>query len=366
MEYPIQMMDSIADTLAVPSSRAIFAFCCCLLIIAISELILVQKIVKAGRLSWLGVDPEVVSLVRRPLYLQIFVWSFVWSLQELLPNASYTPKISATLYSLNYVVWALAISALATRSLTRLSKVKNRFHFLDDQTLGMFLIIMRILVWSLAVYLGFKAWSIDLTGWLASAGALGLIFGFAAKDTLANLVAGLAILADRTYKVGDFVEVDNQYRGRVSRIGMRATLLQSVDGIQIVIPNSLLSSGYVINETAGPSLSHRVSIPISVAYGSDLEQCVEILETAMKALPAITKVADTRVLVSSLGESGIDISMLVWLENSAHRELVIDVALRRAYAALNNAGISIPFNQLDVHLVSGESGSAATTSADDA
>ena len=143
---------------------------------------------------------------------------------------------------------------------------------------------------------------------------------------------------------------------------MRATLLQSVDGIQIVIPNSLLSSGYVINETAGPSLSHRVSIPISVAYGSNLEQCVEILEAALKELPTITKVADTRVLVSSMGESGIDISMMVWLENSAHRELVIDVALRRAYAALNDAGISIPFNQLDVHLIPGESGSSTSTS----
>ena len=344
-------MDVIAETLTVPSSRAIVAFCGCLLLIGMIEILLVQSIIKRNRIKWLGVNPQVLSLVRRPIYLQIFVWSSVWSMQQLDPDAGYIPTVTAILYTVNYIVWASTISSLGQRILIGFSRMTQSARFIDEQTVGIFLIGLRVLVWTLVIYLCFMAWSIDLTGWLASAGAIGIVLGFAAKDTLANLVSGLAILADHSYKVGDFVEIDNRYRGRVIRIGIRATLLHTAEGIQIAIPNSLLANGYVVNETAGPSASHRLSIPISVAYGSDLEHSVAVIRSAIEDLTHLVRAKDTRVLVRSLGESGIDIVMMVWINDPTVRDLVIDEALRRAYIALDEAGITIPFNQLDVHLV---------------
>ncbi|MGB0647895.1 MAG: mechanosensitive ion channel family protein, partial [Bradymonadia bacterium] len=224
--------------------------------------------------------------------------------------------------------------------------------FIDEQTVGIFLIAFRMLAWSLGIYLCFYAWDIDLTGWLASAGVIGVVLGFAAKDTLANLVAGLAILADRSYQVGDFIEVEGLYRGRVTRIGMRATVINTVRDVQIAIPNSLLSNGYVVNETAGLSNSHRIDVPISVAYGTDLKLATQTLERCINDLPYMVPSKPSRVLVSELADSGVTFRVMVWLDASSNRELLIDGVLRRAYNALQEAGIAIPFNQLDVHIKS--------------
>ena len=111
----------------------------------------------------------------------------------------------------------------------------------------------------------------------------------------------------------------------------------------------------MVNETAGPTTSHRVSAAVSVAYGSDLDQCLDVIHNAIRDLSGVSQTKETLVLVKSLGASGIDFNMMFWVENPASRERVIDEALRKTYRALNEANITIPFNQLDVHLVRNES-----------
>ena len=149
------------------------------------------------------------------------------------------------------VIWALTIGGLTSRALLRISENDEHLKFIDEQTVGIFLIGVRILLWTLALYLGFLTWSIDLTGWLASAGALGLVLGLAAKDTLANLIAGLALLA-KILSAGGFIRLEDGQSGKVVRIGMRSTTIITRDGVQM-IPNSLLSNGYVVNTSAGPT-----------------------------------------------------------------------------------------------------------------
>ena len=119
------------------------------------------------------------------------------------------------------VIWALTIGGLTSRTLLRISENDEHLKFIDEQTVGIFLIGVRILLWTLALYC-FLTWSIDLTGWLASAGALGLVLGLAAKDTLANLIAGLALHADKSYQLGDFIRLEDGQSGKVVRIGMRS------------------------------------------------------------------------------------------------------------------------------------------------
>ena len=133
---------------------------------------------------------------------------------------------------------------------------------------------------------------------------------------------------------------------------MRATVINTVRDVQIAIPNALLSNGYVVNETAGVSTSHRIDVPISVAYGTDLKLATETLERSISDLPYAVPTKSNRILVSELAESGITFRVMVWLDTSSNRELLIDGVLRRAYNALQEADIAIPFNQLDVHIKS--------------
>lgn len=345
------MITTILDSLAVPIYQVVFVVSASLLVISLIEVLFLQKTVRR-LLARIKFDATTLSSIRRPIYLQILVWSVVWSLNKLAPKSSLSEMTISAMYTVAILFWVLTLSQIGTRLLLRLSRMADYAKFVDQQTVGVFLIAFRMLIWSLAIYLCFYAWSVDLTGWLASAGVIGVVLGFAAKDTLANLVAGLAILADHSYQVGDYIEVGNHYRGSVIRIGMRATIIHTVQDIQIAIPNSLLSNGYVVNETAGSSVSHRIEIPISVAYGTNLDDAVSCLLKATKALPHVAPSQDTKVLVSELGESGVSLKVLIWLEDPKLREVLIDLVLKEAYRSFSAAGIVIPFNQLDVNVKS--------------
>jgi MscS family membrane protein len=345
------MLTTILDSLAVPIYQVIFVVSAALLTIGLVEVLFVKKTVRR-LLARIKLDSTTLSLIRRPIYLQILVWSVVWSLHKLVPNSSMAAMCISAMYTSAVLFWAMTLSQIGTRILLRLSRMVNYAQFIDQQTVGVFLIAYRVVIWSFAIYLCFFTWDVDLTGWLASAGVIGIVLGFAAKDTLANLVAGLAILADHSYQVGDYIEVESSHRGRVVRIGMRATIIHTVQDIQIAIPNSLLSNGYVVNETAGTAKSHRIEIPVSVAYGTNLDDAVKCLLDATKALPHVARPQDTKVLVSELGDSGVYLKVLIWLEDPKYREILIDMVLKAAYRAFNESGIVIPFNQLDVNVKS--------------
>ena len=104
----------------------------------------------------------------------------------------------------------------------------------------LFDMLAKILLFCAAVYLIMLAFALDVTGWLASAGIVGIAVGFAAKDSLANLFAGIFIIADAPYKLGDFIMFEDGMRGRVTEIGLRATRILTRDDIEINIPNQLI------------------------------------------------------------------------------------------------------------------------------
>ncbi|GIS88459.1 MAG: hypothetical protein CM1200mP18_11690 [Gammaproteobacteria bacterium] len=100
-----------------------------------------------------------------------------------------------------------------------------------------------MLVWALAVFVVIVVWDLDATGWLASAGVVGLAVGFAAKDTLSNLIAGVFIMADAQYKIDDLFILDSGERGQVTHIGLRSTRFLTRDDIEITVPNAVMGQG---------------------------------------------------------------------------------------------------------------------------
>lgn len=188
---------------------------------------------------------------------------------------------------------------------------------------------------------------IQITALLTGVSIIGLAIGFAAQETLANFIAGVMIFWDAPFKVGDWIEIDGTL-GKVQRVTFRSTRLLSFDGEVIIHPNTTMLSSKVSNHSAHPA--NRVNVPIGIAYK-------ESIDAARGALLALTT-HDARlcqdpppaVVVSACADSSVNLILRVWIRDAALEEDIFHEYLERAKQALDQAGIEIPFPQLQLSM----------------
>ena len=186
-----------------------------------------------------GLDDLIIGRLKRPVYISILLIGASAAVNELGLSQNIESRIDSILESFAILLWAAAGSHLSRQILTQMAHNEAKTSIVRPRTLPIFILFGQVFTWTFAAYLAFLAWSVDLTAWLASAGVLGIAIGFAAKDSLANLFAGISILADSPYRVGDFISLDNELRGRVTHIGVRSTRMLTNDEVEITIPNAL-------------------------------------------------------------------------------------------------------------------------------
>ena len=309
-----------------------------------------------------GLDDLIIGRLKRPVYISILLIGASAAVNELGLSQNIESRIDSILESFAILLWAAAGSHLSRQILTQMAHNEAKTSIVRPRTLPIFILFGQVFTWTFAAYLAFLAWSVDLTAWLASAGVLGIAIGFAAKDSLANLFAGISILADSPYRVGDFISLDNELRGRVTHIGVRSTRMLTNDEVEITIPNALLANARIINESGGPGPMHRIRLSVSVAYGNDPETVRTILSECGQNLTGVSTLKAPRAIFRAFGASGLDFELLVWLSDPARLEQVTDEINTRMYNALNDAGIEIPYNKLDVYLQNQNASSQSSTS----
>ena len=210
--------------------------------------------------------------------------------------------------------------------------------------------VMKVVLVALAGDFLCLAGNINVTAWLTSAGIVGLALSFAAKDTLSNLFAGVSIIMDAPYKTGDFIILDSGERGVVTDIGLRSTRILTRDDIEITIPNGVIGNGKIINEAGGPSSQHRIRVAVGVAYGSDVDQVIEVLEEVAVENNDVLVTPAPRVRFRLFGESSLDFELLVWIARPIDRGRVKHELNCAVYKALNKYNIEIPFPQRVLHV----------------
>ncbi len=151
------------------------------------------------------------------------------------------------------LIWGKAIFDVGTILFSKLSAMGDRFTWIQPQTLPLIQFGFKVLVISVQAWMLLSVWNVSLTSWLASAGVVGIAVGFAAKDTLANFISGIFILADAPYKVGQYIIIDGDTRGVVTEIGMRSTRLLTRDNVEVTVPNAVIGNAKIVNESSGPS-----------------------------------------------------------------------------------------------------------------
>ena len=178
---------------------------------------------------------------------------------------------------------------------------------------------------------------IDLTAIIAAAG-FGV--GFALKDIIINFLAGVMILAQKHFTIGDFIKIDGTI-GKIIEIQTRASILQALDGTMVVVPNSDLFSKQVISYTSNPF--RRIEIVVGVEYGTDLNKAVEVCYSALKATKGVLIEPKPVVIVMEFADSSINLAVRAWVESrggwlSIRSNLAVNI---KKY--FDQVGINIPF-----------------------
>lgn len=191
---------------------------------------------------------------------------------------------------------------------------------------------------------------IPLTIFALLGGATAIAVGFGAQQLVNNLISGIILLFERPIRIGDLVDVGNN-TGTVTSIGTRCCQLSRADGVEILIPNSIILQSTVINWTLHDTHS-RQEMLIGIAYGSEVEKALRIAHEIAVAHPKVLKNNEPVVVLHDFGSDALILRMLFWIDRSIPgATLSIPSELRiQIYNAFNAAGIVLAFPQRDVHL----------------
>lgn len=190
---------------------------------------------------------------------------------------------------------------------------------------------------------------IDTSSFLAVFASAGVAIGMALSGTLQNFAGGVLILILKPYKVGDFIEAQG-FAGNVKEIQIFSTILTTPDNQTIIIPNGALSTGCLKNSTAAPT--RRIDLDVEVAYNTKTEDVRKVLMQQINEDSRIIKepaAMEPYLPMIKMSASSIVFQMRVWVKAEEYWKVRFELT-ESVYQALGNAGIEIPFQQMDVHI----------------
>ncbi len=266
---------------------------------------------------------------------------------------SATIRPSSFLFVLLVLLAATVVSRLYRRWMRRAADrgaEANRPAYYAVGRLGHYLIVV------VAGMLVLESLGINFASLAVVAGAIGIGVGLGLQAVVNNFVSGLILLFDRSLKVGDFVEMANGLQGTVQSINVRSTVLTTNDNLDVVVPNSLFTSGILTNWTM-TNTRRRIHVPFGVAYGSNKELVRRAALEAAARVDAtdLDQGQPAQVRLVRFGDSSLDFELVVWIGRAAVNR---PGSTRAAYmweleTSLREYGIEIPFPQRDLRLRSG-------------
>ncbi|MEJ2729974.1 MAG: mechanosensitive ion channel family protein [Deltaproteobacteria bacterium] len=225
---------------------------------------------------------------------------------------------------------------------------------IDDIIFDLFIRFSNFIIYTVAIIIALDLLGINVFPFIAGAGVAGVAIGFAAKDTLSNLIAGILLIIDRPFEVGDRIEVwsapvGSATWGDVIDIGLRATKIKTTDNIVIIIPNNEIMLRDIINYTI-ISENIRVRINIGIAYDADLKKAKTAILKVARATEGVTDDPPPKVVVRNFGESSVDLQLRVWIYDARRRMDVISEITDKVKEAFDAEGIEIPYPKRDIYV----------------
>ena len=295
-------------------------------------------------------DDHLIDYLTAPVVQTTVILALVAALKSFGFDESVDRFLVRSLFTLLLVFWGRAWFRAITLAINFIAQDTERYKLFQPRTRPLFEIGVKLFLFGVLMWLFMLLWNIDGTAWLASAGVIGIAVGFAARDTLANLISGVSIIADAPYKLGDYIVLDTGERGVVTELGMRSTRLLTRDDVEISIPNAVMGNAKITNESGGPAVEHRIRIPVGVSYGTLPEKVVEVLEGIARDDDMVLDLPAPRARMRAFGSSSLDFELLSWIKYPEQRGLVAHRILMEIDRRFREEGITIPFPQQDVHI----------------
>jgi small-conductance mechanosensitive channel len=299
------------------------------------------------------ITKEMIDLVRKALFYLLLLVTLNISLRLLQLS-----EIEPPLYAVFIVLLASPVKSALIILLTVMEKhLASRTETkADDILFDLLNKFAGVIVYAIAIVLALDMLGINVMPFVAGAGVLGVALGFAAKDTLSNLIAGILLIIDRPFEVGDRIEVwsaptGSATWGDVLDVGLRATRIKTTDNIVIIIPNNQIMTRDIVNYTTITS-SIRVRINIGVGYGSDIEKAKGLIREAALEADWVLREPAPKVVVRNFGESSVDLQLRVWIGNARRRMDTISHVTDRVHTIFAREGIEIPYPKRDIKVVS--------------
>jgi small conductance mechanosensitive channel len=186
---------------------------------------------------------------------------------------------------------------------------------------------------------------INVAAALAGLGVAGIAIGFAAQDSIANMISGFLIFMDKPFTVGDWVTVADQY-GCVQEITLRSTRIRTHNNTYVIIPNKSIIDEVLVNHSKHGAT--RIDVPIGIAYKESIPEARKVMLEAVNGLAHVLEDPAPSVVVDALGPSSVDLKVRVWTHDAAKEEPIRDAVVEASKLALDQAGIEIPFPHLQL------------------
>lgn len=312
-----------------------------------------QKYAETTETKW---DDIIVAAIGTPVQVGIVAVSFYIALKyfDIVP-AQYAWIISDDVLNSIYILLGTWIVSTLLHDVIKIyghAWAETTEGDADDRLVDLLELAARYVIWFAGIMLVFVNLDINITPFLAGAGIAGAALALAAQDFLSNFLGGVVITVDKPFKVGDRIEVGTYY-GDVLNIGTRSTRVRTIDGKIVTIPNSNLTTNSVINYSE-PDPRIRFTIPITVAYGSDIPRVKQVLtEVAADAIQNtdyFDKEQAPKVFFQEFGDSALKFVIYVWAKAYNIPDEVKDAVNVRIAKRFAEEGIEIPFPQLEVKM----------------
>ena len=239
------------------------------------------------------------------------------------------------------LIIGLIVARWLSRLVVRVCEKRNL-----DVTLSRFLgSVVRLIIIGFVLIMALGKLGIAITPLIAALGAVAFGSSLALSGLLSNYGAGLSIIVTRPFVVGNTIKV-NGVSGVVEEISLGATRLSNEDGEEITIPNR-----HIVGEVLTNSFENKVvEMTIGISYNDDSQQATRIIKEALKNIPAIVDSPEPQIGIQEFADSNVNIGMRYWVPTKQYFQTLYQANLA-VYTALNEAGITIPFPQRDIHMV---------------
>ena len=216
----------------------------------------------------------------------------------------------------------------------------------DGSAVAFYIAILKVVLWILAVFAIANVLNISTSSLVVGLSSVALAIALALKDSLANLANGILIIYNKPFRRGDHIEIE-EYDGIIKNIKLLTTELVTADNRRVVLPNSKVINGVIVNNTA--MATRRISLKYTVAYESDMDLVEKVLKEAFESNPLVNDTPAVSVNMSGQGESSVEYTVKCWVDTDDYWT-VYNGMNRVVFDKFAENGISIPFNQLDVHI----------------